>query len=388
MPLPDLMYRQVAELCRFFEPSARRLWVFRHLADLQPAVLKMLAGIQNDEDNANVFVYCDAPFLNAEQYAGRLLGEFEAELNELAAGFEVAGVSIPAPLPASGTAADQLARRADAVAEAFPESSGSLVFILDPLVVSDAGRFARGLAVLAEAATSPRTKFLVLDGSKSPDMDRLRERGGQDFKLDPASIEAEVAADLAGDELTRPERRQYLAMAGSFAFAKGDVEKAAALQSQSLDMAAEDGDASGVATGLYGLGNTALKAKRPGEAEAWFLYAAEACMHARNDNLLGMTLVGLGVALHRQGKSREALKSFDAGRSTFQRLNSLVGEVHALDTKATALAEASQADAARAAWQEAVALVDGMSNEGFTGLRQSCREDLVGKLQSVGGVAL
>jgi tetratricopeptide (TPR) repeat protein len=383
MPLSDLMYRPVAELCQFLEPSEKRLWCLSHTKDLQPVLLRILAGIQNDEDNGNVFFYFNAPFLNPDQYPGRILEQFETELQDLAGAFTAVGITVLPAASQTGSTVERMARRADAVADLFPEASGSLVLILDPEVISNEDRLATTLTDLADRSKSPRTKYLILDNGSTQEMACLRERGGQEFRFDPATIEAQVTADLASDQLTPAERRQYLTMAGAIAYSKGEVDRAAELQSKALDLALEADEPNDAATALFGLANTQLKAKNPAEAEVLFDHAAKVCMHIGNDNLLGTVMLNLGIALHRQGKTAEAMRSFDVGRLIFHALNQLPGEVHALDTKAASLAEAKQADAAKRTWQEALQLIDGITNECFAELRASCREDIAGKLRSV-----
>ncbi|HEY8504554.1 MAG TPA: tetratricopeptide repeat protein, partial [Gemmataceae bacterium] len=353
---------------------------------LGPVVLKILAGLQDDADNANVFFYFDAPFWIAEQYFAEVLAAFESELDELADALAAAGAAAPPPGGDDrAPVADRLARRVDAAAGALPEHAGSLVLILHPRDVGSPARFAAALGGLAERARCPRTKFLLLDAGDSPEIDRLRRSGerygGQDFRLSPEVIEEQVHADLESGDLSPAERRQYLAMAGAFAFAKGEVERALELRTEVARSAAREGGPSDLAVALYDLGNTHLKANDPAAAERSFTRAAEACMEAGNDPLLAVVLLNLGVALHRQGKAEAALRSFDAGRQTFRALGLLAGEVHALDTRAAALAEAGDRPGAEQAWQEAIRLTEEIESPDFAELRQSCRDDLTDKLR-------
>jgi tetratricopeptide (TPR) repeat protein len=387
MPLQDLTYLQIAELCRFLEPSATRLWILRHPRDLKPAVMKVLVGIQDDADNTNIFFYFDAPFREAEEYFTTVRKQIDTELAELADTFARVGVALPEPGEESGPAALRLARRADAVASALPECAGSLVLVLDPGPVATAGRFAAALTALAERSQSPRSKYLVLDNGKASEIDRLRKAGprtgGQDFQLSPEVIERQVQHDLQGNELTPAERRQYVAMSGAFAFARGQLDAAAAAQTEVVEQARQAGEPGEVAVALYNLGNTHLKAKKLAEAEQCFASAAHVCLEAGNDTLLGMVLVNLGIALHRQGKTDQALRSIDAGRNTFRGLNQPVGEVQALDTKAAALAEVGKRRAAERTWREALERVESLPEEDFGELRQSCQADLTAKLRTV-----
>jgi tetratricopeptide (TPR) repeat protein len=386
MPLQGLLYRQVAELSRFFDPSETRLWILRLPGDLRPVVGKILVGLQDDADNTNVFFHFGAPFSSAEQYFAQVLQEFEAELDGLRSAFAGAGVMLPARGAADGSAALRLARRGDAVAEAFPEKSGSLVFVLDPGPVPDSARFAAALADLADQVRSPRSKYLLLDVGASGELDRLRSGGGsrcggQDFRLSPDVIERQVRIDLEGDSLAPSERRQYLGMAAAFAFAHGRLDEAVATQHLVLKLVEEAGAPGELAPALYALGGTHLKVKANAEAERCFVQAADDCLSTGNDTLLAMVLIHLGVALYRQGKTDEALQSLEAGRQTFRALNHPTGEVHALDTRAALLAEAGQRDAAEQTWQEALRRADDINVPDLPELRDSCRQELAGKVR-------
>jgi tetratricopeptide (TPR) repeat protein len=384
MPLQGLLYQQLAELCQFFDPSDTRVWIFRHPRDLQHVVGKILAGLQDDDDNANVFFHSDAPFATAEQYFAQVLRDFDAELDRLRSAFAGTGVTLPARDEADGPAALRLARRADAVAEAFPPNGGSLVLVLDPGPVHDTARFTAALADLAARARSPRSKYLVLDVGTSGALDRLRDGGGrcggQDFRLSPDVIERQVRRDLEGGGLSPQDRRRYMGMSAAFAFAHGRLDEALATQREVLQLVEEAGEPAELATTLYGLGGTHLRAKRPAEAERCFVRAADDCLNTGNDTLLGMVLVHLGVALHRQGKTDEAFQSLEAGRQTFRALTHPTGEIHALDTRAALLEEAGQRLAAEHTWREALRRADDINDPDLPELRDACRKDLAAKL--------
>jgi len=385
MPLQDLMYVQVAELAKFFEPSPVKIWHWRFPLDLKHVVVKILAGLQDDEDNNNVFMYMDVPAQPSEGYFSLVREELEKELADYADEFQQVGVKIPERKAEKGSFAEKLARRCDAVAKAFPSGSGSLVLIFDAGEIANPAEFATGFETLVHHAKDPKTKFLLLDEGKSEELNRLRTAGdaltGQDFQLNPVAIEQQVKMDLEAGGLNDAELRQYTAMAGSFAYANGKLDEALGYQTKAADLAVKNGEPADAATALYNLGNTHLKAKRLPEAESCFDKAAELALEAENNGLLAMALVNLGVTYSRQGRIDDAVQTLDIGRQAFGNVGQVAGEVHALDTKAAALFEAKRNPNAEQTWREALRLVSEIQNPDFEELRKSCRSDLYDKLE-------
>lgn len=385
MPLQDLVYDQLADLAVFCEPSPVKLWHWRFPVDLKHAIMKMLDGIQHERDNANLFVYVDIPAEAPDGYFSQVREELEKELLEYEQEYQQAGVVIPPRKPEKGTFAEKLARRIDAVTAAFPEESGSMVLILDPGEIPDPAGFAQGLKALVAAAKHDKTKFLLLDVGSAPEIEKLREAGdaftGQDFQLNPVAIEKQVKADLASGKLSDGEKRQYTAMAGSFAFANRNLDEATKHQTEAVKLAEKNGEPADVAVALYNLGNTHLKAQRLPEAEKTFERAAEMALEADRKSLLGMTLLNLGVTFSRQGRLEDAVQTLDVGRQAFAAESQLPGEIHALDTKAATLFEAKKNPEAEAAWREALLLVLDMKNPNVANLKTSIRDDLFDKLE-------
>src|SRR5262245_31221504 len=156
MPLQDLMYVQVADLAKFFEPSPVKLWHWRFPLDLKHVAVKILAGIQDDEDNNNVFMYMDVPAQPSEGYFSLVREELEKEITSYEDEFQQVSVKIPERKPEKGSFAEKLARRCDAVANAFPNDSGSLVLIFDAGEVANPAEFAIGFEALVRHAKDPK----------------------------------------------------------------------------------------------------------------------------------------------------------------------------------------------------------------------------------------
>jgi tetratricopeptide (TPR) repeat protein len=212
----------------------------------------------------------------------------------------------------------------------------------------------------------------------------LREAGdafaGQDFQLNPTAIEKQVKKDLKEGKLSDGERRQYTAMAGSIAFSNRNLDEAMTYQNEALQLSEKNGEPADIAVALYNLGNTHLKAKRLPEAEKTFERAAEMALEADRKSLLGMALLNLGVTYSRQGRIDDAVQTLDVGRQAFAAESQVPGEIHALDTKASALFEAKKNPEAEAAWREALLLVLDMKNPNVANLKTSVRDDLFDKL--------
>jgi tetratricopeptide (TPR) repeat protein len=385
MPLQDLVYDQLADLAVFCEPSPVKLWHWRFPVDLKHVIIRILDGLQHEPDNATLHVYIDVPAEAPDGYFSQVREELEKELKEYEHEFQQVGVAIPARQPEKGTFAEKLARRVDTVVAAFPKDSGSMLIILDPGAIPDPAGFAGGIKALVAAAQHEKTKFLLLDVGSAPELTKLREAGaaftGQDFQLNPVAIEKQVKADLASGKLNDAEKRQYTAMAGSFAFANRNLDEATKYQTEAVKLAEQNGDPADTAVALYNLGNTHLKAQRLPDAEKTFERAAELALEADRKNLLGMTLLNLGVTYSRQGRIDDAVKTLDVGRQAFAAEAQLPGEIHALDTKAAALFEAKKNPEAEAAWREALLLVLNIKNPDMAELKKSTRDDLFDKLE-------
>jgi tetratricopeptide (TPR) repeat protein len=380
------MYRQVAELAQFFEPSAKKFWLLQHPTDMQDIVVKVLAGLKDDPENNNVFFAFDAPFNDAEEYFHIIRHEFEEELQLLEPEFTQFAIKLPPPSRnEKGTELERLARRVDAVAKLFPDGTGSLVFLLRPESIGNDAKYAQALAKLTRLTKAPRSKYTLVYFGKSKEIFELAKQGdefgGQNLQLSPEQIEAQIELDLKAPSVNWFERMQYTAMAGAIAFSKGDLDKAMALQTDVLQAAESKGTPVDIATGMYNLGNTQLKKKLFLEAEQTLTQAAEICLEAENDNLLAMVLINLGVALQRQGKLEEAMTNFDAGRALFKAVNYPAGEIHALDSKAASLAAANKNEEAEQAWREALQVAAAIPEVPLADLRESCLEDIHDKLR-------
>ena len=264
----------------------------------------------------------DGPFAYANQFFNDLLKELseagEAHRDELAA----EGVELPRPGDPWVPTHIRFERYVSATAGSFPDSVGSYVIVLDPKRIDGPSAFAGAMHYLAEQTKSERVKYLVLEDRNRPVLDEVIQRSerasDQDFHLSPDRIEAQVNRDLESGRLSPRDRCQYLAMAGAFAFARGETAKAVQLQAEALKLAEQVGDPSDQANVLYNLGNAHLKNKELPAAEDSFVRAAQICLAHQLNPLLAMVMSNLGVTLHRAGRVDEALASLDVARSHVQ----------------------------------------------------------------------
>jgi tetratricopeptide (TPR) repeat protein len=135
------------------------------------------------------------------------------------------------------------------------------------------------------------------------------------------------------------------------------------------------------AQALYNLGNTQLGKPDAAAAEQSFVQAVEICVARGVKPLLPLILTNLGIALYRQGKKAQSLKSFQVARDNCRAQKMRPVEAHVLDCMAKAYQEDNQHEQAEQAWLEALALYDGITSEFFADLRKAGREDILAKLE-------
>jgi tetratricopeptide (TPR) repeat protein len=387
MPLKNFFQEQI-ELLRYLwlNPNQRARCV-RLPSDLTPLFMKMLAGLDRDENNQHLTLCCEAPFENHRQYFDALLRELNEELTRWRGPLKAAGFELPqGPGNVRGLPPERMfAIQAATLADSLPDYVGCVVFVLLPDRVADAEAFGRAVEFLAREMPSPWLKFIVVDEDKNPAFDKLEESDPhfwvQSFQLTPEEIETRVKADLArGTGLSPEERRQYTALLAGFAYARKEYDQAQFLQRRWVEMTGPDDLPAEAANALYNLGNTQVAQEDFPAAEETYSKALELALDHDLNPLLPMILANLGVALYRQKRLEEALRSFQIARDTCKAQNLLPTEAHVLDCMARIYEEDGRLEEAEGCWEMALAIYDGITSETFMRGREGARGAIVERL--------
>lgn len=393
MLLRDFFDDQIDQLQSFFAGLEERVRCVQVAPDIREFAVKVIAGQQDDPAYHHVMMICEAPFESADQYCGAVLDAVREALEAWRVPLEESGIDLRWPEAQCGPwrEPERLARCASALADSLPEETGALLLVLLPASVADASEFRSCLEYLALQTESMKAKFLLVDEQKPPVFPVLTEEeqaakrvGVQPFALTPAVIEADIQKELADPTKGSPrERRQYLAMLGSFAFARHDYAEAQQLQEDLLATLGPDGPGDERASAFYNLGNTVLAAGDAPTAAQCFEEALDLALDHRANALVPMALTNLGVALHRQGNVEEALEAFRVAQQTCIAQDCELLEAHVLDALARVYRMENRTEEAEACWEAALGVYNRLQSSAAAPIRQAGQADVVEKLKQL-----
>ncbi|MCP4662114.1 MAG: tetratricopeptide repeat protein [bacterium] len=388
MPLKDFFKKQIDLLLEFMEAPDQPVRVVLYDSDIKQILMKVLARLEEEEDNDHLMLVTQIPFHAGRQFCPEVLAEISQANEQHRSELAEVGVELPAlPEEDSETPLRDLVKYVSDVADRLPEAIGSYVLIMDPEEVTDGEGFKGVVLHLAEHTTSDRAKFLILDDRRRAllaDVDTLTERAGsQTFYMSPEEIEKQVRDDLEGGKSLSPgEKRQYTAMLGAFASSNQRLDEAEKHQKDAVRMADEDGSPAEQANACYNLGNTYSKQGLAEPALECFHRAVQICLEAEINPLLAMALTNLGITLYSLRKTDQALETIDAARNTFDGINNKPGEAYALDCKAHILALIGRRDEAEQTWLEALAVYEGITSNVMEDVREAGSKQIIEKLKN------
>lgn len=383
MPLHALVLEQIQEIRAFLDAPGTRLMCLRRAGEMERVAGKLLASLDSQPDNPHALIPLEAKFESEPQYAGELARELFGQLDPMRA--ELNSLAVDLPPAQSACSASEFAEVAARIAESLPDAIGALALVLAPASVTNEADFADFVLNLTNGVESPRVKLIVFDRSIDPMIPGVRIAGSprvvtQQVQLAPERIELEVLKDLTKGLLPPAELRQYALMAGAFASARKDYEKAEQHQQQALEAAREEGSPAAEASVLYNLGNTNLSQGKLQNAEDYLFEAAQLALAHDVTPLAAMALTNLGVTLQRQARGDEAIEVFAAARGMFKAANNRPGEAHVLDCQASVLAASGDHSGAEECWLAALRLYESISAPALLDVSQAGREDILGKL--------
>lgn len=389
MPLSEFFADQFQQIRAFMLDPSQLVRVVRVDPDLKPILVRALAKMDDEPDNAHAMLYADAPFETPEQYFTALLEQLAGDYERNAPRLEAQGARFVMPYRAGQDLhpAERFCRYASALADALPDSLGSLVLILDPPEVSHAFSFRECVAYLPRRTASARLRFIVPDPRVEPRLAGLEAElprlAAQTFYMSPKEIEAALRkqAEKGADPADPVAHRRTLGVLAGFAFSNREYDEAARLQAEWAALAESDGAPAEAAAAYYNLGNTLLETEALLEAEDRFVRSCELCLAHAANGLLPLSLTNLGVALFRQGRADEAVQSLRVGYDTFRAQNHRPGQAFVLDTLAGMYFAREQHDEAEQAWLGAFAVYGGIHADVFADAREAGQADIRAKLE-------
>lgn len=390
MPLNAFFEDQIAELRAVLEEPGKVVQVVQVDPEFRVILLKMLTGLDEQDDFPHLLIGHSERFLEPRQWFGALQDALEAEFDRHADDLVAAGIHCADP------ARDPKARgpwpfllRCEQLADALPDACGSLAFMLEPEQVDDTESFVRSIAFLAENVRSPWLKFIVLDERLAPrlaDLASTHDRVGlQTFWCSPQELQTRLDAMLElHANSSSPESRRVRSMAAAAAFANRDYAKAIALQQGLLREAEAGGSPGDQAMAAYGLGNTLLAAGQAEAAAETFMRACQLCAEHDLNELAPMAYTNFGVALHRLGDFDQAFAALRVGSTFYRAQGNLPGEAFVCDNLALIYQELGQIAEAEKVWRYALGRYETITNPAMTDVREAGREDILAKLERLG----
>jgi tetratricopeptide (TPR) repeat protein len=369
-------------------PGPPRLRVWLTDPDTKPIVHRVLAGLENDDRLAAVFVPTDAPFETPAAFFRRVYDDLLEAYQPFAAELEARYVLSPLAWAKLRGAADERFTRGVAMfANALPVEVGAVTFVLDPGAVSDPDGYREALRLLAVHTPSDRVKYLVLDDRQSGPAAALAEElpgvKAEPTVLAPGEMEERVRRALeSGIGVGPVERRAYPGLLAGFALARKEYDAALAHQNEQLARAAAGGSPSDLAAAHYNLGNVHLgRGDYPAAVETYTEALRLALGGPGLSGFVPTILTNLGVALFRGGAATEAAGCFDAALEYARKLNQPPTAAHVLDCMAGCHLAAGRADKAEQCWRDALETYDRITAGPLAFARDGGRRDILGKLE-------
>lgn len=387
MPLSEFFADQFRQIKAFMLDPAGVVRIIRVDPDMKYVLIKALVKMEDEPDNPHAMLFADASFMTPEHYFTELQSQLERNYQQNAARLQEQGARFVVPYDDREALhpATRFCLYASALADALPDTMGSLVFLLDPEEVSDPRSFWQSLGYLASQVASKWLKFLVLDSRLEPQLAGLEELehvGAQTFYMPPDQIEAKLKEQSQNPQQSDPmQHRRTLGVLAGFAFSNRNYGEAAKLQFEWAQLAESGGAPAEAASAYYNLGNTMLETGALLEAEDYFVRCCELCLEHAVNGVLPLALTNLGVTLFRQNRGAEAIESLRVAYSNFKAQNHRPGEAFVYDTIAGIYYAGQQHDEAEHAWLAALDIYRGITSDAFADLRESGCKDISAKLE-------
>jgi tetratricopeptide (TPR) repeat protein len=388
MPLSEFFADQFRQIKGFMGDPSEVVRIIRVDPDMRYVLIKALVKLEDEPDNPHLMLFADAAMTEPKAYFGALLAQLQRNYAENQAALRRIGVRFTVPDEGRGPLhpATEFRLYASALADALPDSLGSLVFVLDPEQIEDAAAFRQSVEFLARKVESNWLKFIVLDSRVSPRLGELETQvprvGAQAFYMPPEAIEEKLRERVSKPAGSDPlQHRRSLGVLAGFAFGNKNYDEAGRLQREWAQLAESAGAPAEAAGASYNLGNTLLAQGDLLQAEDQFVRCCELCLAHAVNGVLPLALTNLGVTLFRQDRVTEAIESLRVAHRTFKAQNHRPGEAFVYDTLAGMYYGQQRLDEAEAAWLAALGVYEGITSDAFADLRESGSRDIRTKLE-------
>ncbi len=209
----------------------------------------------------------------------------------------------------------------------------TLVVVLDPSPIADVAFLRKTLPLLAEAATSPQVKYVVVDSPETgvlPLATAAAETQVDTLHLSPESLASELERSLAKDPLSPVERVRYLSMLGGFALSRGESARSLDFSQKALEESRKLPDPAEEALAFLGLGNALYRMAEYAPARDAYAKAADLALRAKSHPLAAQSLTHVGHAHFSNGEFAQAGVAYEAAAKYQQKLANPFGEALAL----------------------------------------------------------
>jgi tetratricopeptide (TPR) repeat protein len=210
---------------------------------------------------------------------------------------------------------------------------------------------------LADLATSPRVRFIVLNRSASSVLPALEEAprpvSKRHISLDGNAIEEGIEERLKDPALPRVERIRYLGATASLAAVRKDHEGALVRHEEALQLAGQTGDPRELAMAYLALGNTLYGMERWDLAEQAYSACVARSLDADYGAGVSHGFLNLGHTFLRAARYEDAGPCYRSAVEWFDRGNDPVTGAHALVWLGETHRRTGDLAGAETAWVEA-----------------------------------
>jgi tetratricopeptide (TPR) repeat protein len=369
MPLQKFLAGQKQAIAGFLAEERPRLLRIGVDPEEEALVIKLLAAIDGDPDNDDVFIGFDQVMEAPEPFYQQALAQIAEECRKVGPQLEEKGIrlAIPDALPAGPEPVEQrFAAVVAKLAAGFPAAAGRLVLALGPGRGPEDRAYPASLGRLLDALAGSRVKLITLDLRATPQLAPLARRPDVrelDFHISPEIIEQGIKNKLAEPSCPPLWRMRHLASLAGFAMARKDFATALRLGQEVQEHFRKEGNAQEEAVAAFNLGNTHYRKGDYTPARASYERALDLAIAQQMHNLTEQCLLNIGNTWFQVGQFGHALAHYEGAARWSRAISNPFGLAQAFDLIGLVHQKQGRPAEARRAWEEALGIYRGMGPE-------------------------